>query len=174
VILSADYTSNWKFKDKEYRFDIFLSGNFLNIGDIRQVYAFVLSKDRKKVLVVYNKSDMWILPGGSVEKGEKPLDTLIREVKEETNREVDTNIVIPFFYQKTYMKNEEDNWKYWGTQVRYIVVVSKDNEFISDPDGDILKTEWIDLEDLDKYVKWGKTNKMINSELPKYIEKLNN
>ncbi len=165
-------SSIWNFKDKEYRFDIFLSDNFSDVGDIKQVYAFVLSKDKRKVLVVYNKAGMWILPGGGVEEDEKPLDTLIREVKEETNRGVHVNSVTPFFFQKTYIKDDNDLWKYSGTQVRYIVIVSEDNEFVSDPDGDILEAKWIDLKDFDKYVKWGKTNEMINKELPKYLRKI--
>jgi 8-oxo-dGTP pyrophosphatase MutT (NUDIX family) len=97
-------TSFWKHRDDEYRYDIFLVYDFSNLQDIKQVYAFVLSKDRKRMLVVYDRGGMHILPGGGVEKGENNMDTLVREVKEETNREVDINTATPFFYQKAYRR----------------------------------------------------------------------
>jgi 8-oxo-dGTP diphosphatase len=165
----------WNFKDKEYRFDVYMSGDFSNIGEVNQVYGFVISEDNKNLLVGYNKEGIWLPPGGGVEEGETLLNTLKREVKEESNRDVDINTVTPFFYQKCFVKDEKGRWEYMQTQVRYIVKVSNDLEFEHDPDdGDIIKVKWIPIEDVDKYLDWKGVIEKVKEELPKYIDKLNN
>ncbi len=47
--------------------------------------AFVVNKDRTKMLVVYhNTYDAWIFPGGHADREENLLSVAIREVEEET------------------------------------------------------------------------------------------
>lgn len=166
--MAPNHTNFWKWQDKEYRFDIYLSEDFTNLKNIKQVYVLVLSKDRTQVLVVYHRSGMWILPGGGVEDSEPLLDTLIREVKEETNRDVNLATVHPLFYQEVYKKNDSGNWEFSRTEVRYSVLVENDNQFISDPDhGDIIEAKWIDISELEKYLDWGKTAEIIMHLLKK-------
>lgn len=163
------YHSNyWKWKDKEYRFDIYISDTFENLQNVKQVYVIVLSKDQKSVLVVHGKSGMWMLPGGGVEDGESMLDTLVREVKEETNRDIDISTAKPMFYQEACKKNDSGEWEFTRTEVRYSVVVENDNEFISDPDnGDVIEARWVKITDLEKYLDWGKTVDLIKDLLQK-------
>lgn len=164
----------WNFKDKEYRFDVYMSDDFSNIGEVKQVYGFAISEDKKEMLVVYSKNETWLLPGGGVEEGETLIDTLVREIKEETNRDVDVTTAIPFFYQKTYIKNQDGEWEYKQTQARYIVKVTNDLEFEHDPDhGDITEAKWIPIEDIDKYLDWKGVIEVIKEKLPKYIERIN-
>ncbi len=49
--------------------------------------AFIFHKD--KLLLIKRKSGSWAQVGGHVEKDEVPDDALIREIKEETNLDVD-------------------------------------------------------------------------------------
>ena len=171
--MNPDLTNYWNFKNKEYRFDIYMSDDFSDVKDIKQVYTIVLSKDKKNMLVVYNKGGIWILPGGGVEEGETLIDTLVREVKEETNRDIDMNTIRSFFYQKSYKKDSNGEWKYVQTQARYIAVASNDLEFEHDPDhGDIIEAKWIPIENVNEYLNWGTVGEMIKKELPKYIDKI--
>lgn len=60
---------------------------FLKFG--RRTRAIVEHDGRILVLKSWLGNDEWLLPGGGVRLGERPLDGLIREVKEETGLELD-------------------------------------------------------------------------------------
>ncbi len=47
------------------------------------VSSLVCIRSRKILIVQSNKSDHWTLPGGKREEGEGPMDTLMREIREE-------------------------------------------------------------------------------------------
>ena len=50
--------------------------------------CYVVDFKREELLMIYNKKlGLWLQPGGHIEGNEKPLDTAIREVKEETGIE---------------------------------------------------------------------------------------
>lgn len=173
-MIELHHTDFWNWKDKEYKFDVYLSEEFPPIERIRQVYTFVISKEKENVLLVYNKEGLWLLPGGTVEEGEGVLDTLVREVKEETNRDVDINSVQPFFFQEAFKKGENGKWESQGYQVRLLVFVDKDNEFESDPDnGYTIKAEWVPVKDIFKYLDWQNTTTMIGEHIQEYIGKMN-
>lgn len=169
--IKPNLTNYWTWKEQEYRFDIFKTDSFSDLVDVTQVYVVVVDREKKKVLLVYNKQGVWLLPGGKVEEGETLLQTLIREVKEETNRDVKLDTVTPLYYQLGYKKGEDGSWLVSpGVQVRYIVDVLNDLEFISDPDnGDIIKVEWVDIDKVNDTLKWGDTSLMIQEEVKKYI-----
>ena len=50
--------------------------------------VFVL-KDDKVLMLKQTRSKYWLLPGGHIEDGELPHEAIIREVKEETNLDVE-------------------------------------------------------------------------------------
>ena len=52
------------------------------------VYGAIL-KEGKLLVLHRKKPDVWELPGGRIEYGEHPIETAIREVKEETNLDVE-------------------------------------------------------------------------------------
>jgi 8-oxo-dGTP diphosphatase len=170
--MKPDFSNLWEYKEKEFRFDMFLSDNFSNLEDIEQVYACVVSKDMTKLLLVNNKMGLWLLPGGKIEQDESLLDTLVREVKEETNRDIDMESVRPFFYQKSFRKNDNGEWEYVRVEVRYACIVKNDTEFISDPDdGDITETKWVPINEIGEYLKWGNTIELIQRNLLKVLSK---
>jgi ADP-ribose pyrophosphatase YjhB (NUDIX family) len=52
--------------------------------------ASVLVVDNNKLLLLkQNKSKFWLLPGGHIDDGELPHEAVIREVKEETNLDIE-------------------------------------------------------------------------------------
>ena len=166
-----DHQSFWSEEDgTECRADIYLSGDFSDIGNVSQVYSFILNDNKTQLLIAKHRKGPYTLPGGHVEKGETLIQTLIREIKEETNKEIFEDEIIPFFYQKTFRKKLNSDWEKDEIQVRYITFVKNNDKFISDPDGDIVENEWINIEDLEKYLDWGKTTKMVLSEIKKYIK----
>jgi ADP-ribose pyrophosphatase YjhB (NUDIX family) len=50
--------------------------------------VFVL-KDEKVLMLKQTKSKYWLLPGGHIDDGELPHEAAIREVKEETNLDIE-------------------------------------------------------------------------------------
>lgn len=50
----------------------------------RRLAAYALALDAGRVLLAHRSSGNWTLPGGGVEPGEDPYDTVLRELTEET------------------------------------------------------------------------------------------
>lgn len=80
------------------------------------VFALILN-DKNEVLLGLNKltekkgkdyDNVWSMPGGTVEYGESAEDALRREIKEETNIEIDS---IELFSYNDYIKPDEG--KHW-------------------------------------------------------------
>lgn len=51
----------------------------------------IIINDKKEVLLVHHNKGHWDFPKGHVEEGETEVQTAIREVKEETNIDVEVN-----------------------------------------------------------------------------------
>jgi 8-oxo-dGTP diphosphatase len=67
-----------------------------NIG----VFAVIEQHDQILLVKKNYGNKAWILPGGSVEKGETLENALIREVKEETNQDITALRFIAVFYNQ--------------------------------------------------------------------------
>lgn len=152
--------------NQEYKFEVYDFTDFSELKDVKQVYAILFSKDRREVAIVKNRSGHWFLPGGGVENNESLTDTLIREVKEETNWDVVESSIKPLYYQVSYKKNGFGVWERKGSEVRYTVYLKKVNRFKFDPDnGDVVEVKWVSLSDIDEYLKWGQTSTFIIEKL---------
>lgn len=110
-----------------------------------QVYGLCFFKN-KLVIGFESSKREWVLIGGSIEPGETFEQTLIREVKEESNMRV---------------------IKYWPVgfqhilpldvcQLRYCCIVEPFGPFASDPDGDISEIKFIKPQNFTDYINWGK------------------
>ncbi|HHT9130284.1 MAG TPA: NUDIX hydrolase [Candidatus Brocadiaceae bacterium] len=126
------------------------SFNELPQKDIRQAYGIAFHG--KKILIVNNviKPGSYTPVGGSVEEGEHPDDTLVREIKEESNMKV-LNFK-PIGYQKVIDTSGKEKPYY---QLRYFCIVEPYGPFESDPAGKVTEVIECDPEDYKKYFDWG-------------------
>ncbi|MDP3956121.1 MAG: NUDIX domain-containing protein [bacterium] len=118
------------------------------LGDkVTQAYGVCFVGD--KIIVVYSiKGDeRWILPGGSIEKGETFEESLKREIQEESNMRVIS--YAPIGYQEVHFDGKVFN------QLRYVCIVEPYGDFVSDPDGSITEIKLIDPKDYKQYFDWG-------------------
>ncbi len=80
------------------------------------VWTKFKGKDYYLVFKSYSRPTRGIqLPGGRIERNENPVNTVIREVKEETG--IDTKIICPLGY--VFVENEKDN--YSNLQIFYLL-----------------------------------------------------
>jgi len=94
-----------------------------------------------KFVIVKNRG-RWEPVAGHMEVGESPEETLVREVKEESNMKVLEYFPIGYLYT-----HGEDIF-----QPRYFCIVEPYGPFISDPDGDVSEIKLIDADEILKYI----------------------
>lgn len=158
--MNKEFSTYWEINGKKLRYDVYKSSDFSGLINIKQVYGIIID-DENRIAIVRNKSGFWVLPGGGVEGGETQIDTLVREVKEETNCVIDMKSIKPLFFQKAY-RFLDNKWIFIEDEVRYVCKVLKKEEFVCDPDeGNIVEVKWIDIEDLTEFLQWGKTGELI-------------
>ena len=59
----------------------------------------IIINDRNEVLLIHHNAGHWDFPKGHMEEGETEVQTAIREVKEETNIDVEVNEEYRYFTQ---------------------------------------------------------------------------
>lgn len=122
----------------------------------RQVYG-VCIYDGKMIIGYGGKKDSWGLIGGTIENGETFLETLTREIQEESNMEVLS--AIPVGYQKV-TDTRDGSFVY---QLRYACTARPHGPFISDPAGSVTKIASIAPEEYKQYFNWGQIGERIIS-----------
>ncbi len=125
----------------------------LPVEQIGQHYGVCFYGDR--IVVGWDeKAGLWSLIGGTVEKGEDINETLVREVKEESNMRVIEHH--PIGFQK--LIKADGSFVY---QLRSFCIVEPIAEFEGDPAGNVTKIALIDPKDWDQYISWGSVGKRI-------------
>ena len=93
---------------------------------------------RGKVLLLYknykNKYEGWVLPKGTVEKGEEHDETALREVKEETGLDVSSAQGGYFFTYKRENPGEGDN--YFVDVYRFVMDVKEEDLHLQEEETD--------------------------------------
>ncbi len=79
--------------------------------NILKIATACLVNDAGKLLIVRKRgTQVFMLPGGKVESGEAPLDTLGRELKEELNLDIDTSELQSLGHFQARAANEPNYW----------------------------------------------------------------
>lgn len=111
--------------------------------------------DGDKVLVIQQVKGHWGFPKGHVEKGETEVETAMREIKEETNLDVEINE--NYRYVETYSP-EEDVKK----DVVFFVAKKIGGE-IKVQEEEVKATEWLSPEEATKRVTFESSKKIMNN-----------
>ena len=99
---------------------------------------------RGKLVIVYEKEKgAWSLPGGGTELGETVEQTIIREVKEETNMNVLKHQILGFL--DVYFSDGVHSYTFSYCDVEPF------GDFVSDVGGEVTEVKLIPPEDFEKY-----------------------
>ena len=111
--------------------------------EICELANLCLVYDEDKILVQNRTKEDWkgiVLPGGHVEKHESIVDSVIREIKEETNLDIKNPKLVGLKQFQT------------ADDVRYLVFLFKTNQFEgklqSSSEGEVM---WLKRSELDQY-----------------------
>jgi ADP-ribose pyrophosphatase YjhB (NUDIX family) len=129
------------------------------------VYA-IGNLDGKVPVVKYPKNIEYPfgLPGGHREDGETIEQSLIREVKEELNMEIQD--WLPIGYERVSLKGKARDYKY---ALYVYATLKKDGEFTEDVGGGVIGYDLIDISEVAPKVKKGeRMNYMIKTITPKF------
>lgn len=128
----------------------------------RQIVAALIFSADGKILMgrkdpakggVY--ADCWHIPGGGVDDGETQLDTLEREVFEETNLEIN-EAKIELIDDKGYgetektLKTGDKVWCKMNFFTYKVTLLTTANASKLQPSDDLVELKWFDVEDLPK------------------------
>jgi mutator protein MutT len=104
----------------------------------------------RKILLVKRSFEpgkgKWTIPGGLVELGETPEETVIREVMEECGLEVENPALIDVV--NNVMLDKKRKIKYHFIILDFLVEL-KGGRLV--PNEEILEAKWVPLEDVEKY-----------------------
>jgi len=129
--------------------------------DWQQVYV-IGNLDGKVPVVMYDsKGDN--LPGGKTEPGESLNETIQREIEEELNMKVVS--WEPLGYQK--LTRPWDNTPTY--QFRVYAKLEKIDDFSNDPGGSVIGHRIVELDNLNKFIKYGKVGDRLISLCEKYF-----
>jgi len=113
----------------------------------------IITNHKNDVLMIYVQGDTdphpyWSLPGGRVEKGETASSALLREVKEETGLDLLSTGEIAYQTKMQF----DDRTTY---AIVYHIGANKWSGTVSpdDPEGEILKADWIPVKQAIQYLK---------------------
>lgn len=144
-------------KDKEQflnfidTFDDVLTRN--NILGHFSASAFVVNKERNKMVVVYhNIFDGWIYPGGHADGENNLLGVAIREVQEETGLTVKTLDDSIFSIQSAPIKGHIKKGKYVSSHIHFDVVYlleADENDILTFREDESKGVKWIPFEEAD-------------------------
>jgi ADP-ribose pyrophosphatase YjhB (NUDIX family) len=135
-----------------YLFEYTQTDSFAHLPQDECAQVYGISFYKNKIIIVNNitKPGSYTPVGGSVEKGERPEDALVREIQEESNMNV--LHFRPIGYQRVTDQSGVLKPYY---QLRYFCIVEPCGPFVSDPAGKVTEVLEIDLKEYKKYFDWG-------------------
>jgi len=132
-----------KYGETTYEFS-WIEGGEPSTELVSQVSGYIFN-DKKEMLIVKNKN--WTIPGGHPEEGESYIETLKREVLEESNVSI-RNVTYLGQVKVTNMDNGEVKY-----QLRYTAETDVVNDF-EQKEFEVSERMFIDPTDLTTYIPW--------------------
>ena len=125
----------------KYLFEYYEADSFEDLleYEITQCCAVAFHGDKFIVVNNINHPGSYTLVGGTNEEGERPEETLIREIKEESNMKVLS--FKPIGYQRVTDLSGKLKPHY---QLRYFAIVEPYGPFVADPAGDVTEIVYVD------------------------------
>ena len=141
------YKSVVKWKGEPCDVEHYVASDFSHIPNelIEKVHG-VCFRNGKMLIVYHDGWGIWGIPGGTREENEEVLNTLKREIQEESACSLVS--AHPFAYQEV---KHADGTSYYA--LFYHCEVELEDVFKEDIAGTITKQEWIDPEDYHKYIE---------------------
>lgn len=113
-----------------------------------------------KVLILQQAAGHWGFPKGHVEKGETEVETAIREIKEETNLDVEIND--NYRYTEKYSPTE-------GVEKEVIYFIAKKiGGEIKPQEEEVQKIEWLDFEEALERLTYDNSRKLLKRAFKDY------
>lgn len=128
---------------------------------------FRRSKKGIEVALIKVKGDRWALPKGLIDKGEDPVETALREVKEETGLEgelIDKLGDIEYWYF-----SKEEQMKYHKFVHFYLIEYNGGS--IEDHDWEVEEVRWFPIEKAFKALSYNSEKEIMKKAL-KFLKKL--
>lgn len=124
--------------------------------EVRQIYMWLTTED-KKVAVVSKDKENWQFPGGKPKLDENRLETMRRELLEETGLRMSKLKTTPMFFGYYFIQKEGEEF----LQLRYLLLADlnskkldlKPQENPIDPDP-IIEAKFIELSKLPEVIPW--------------------
>lgn len=117
------------------------------------VFFWPYNPKTKEIFITHHKkSGLWLAPGGHMEPGELPVDTAIREAKEELGCLVDSLDPLPFMISKTPVNMPgyacRTHYEIW-----YVlhVLPTDGKSFTVDPQ-EFFDTKWVSMQEANKFL----------------------
>lgn len=139
--------------------------------NITQSYGLCLNQSGDVIIVRSPKfnNNKWLLPGGTLEKGETPEETLHREVMEEADIKIKDLFLIGG--QRCYYLDKPKEKT--NSQLRFACLVSDLLPQTIDPDnGFMVERRFVKLEELNSFIKWGSVGEHLAKRAKDWFENL--
>jgi 8-oxo-dGTP pyrophosphatase MutT (NUDIX family) len=122
----------------------------------KSVGAIVLNQNNQTLLVFQEKNRYWEFPKGKVEKGEREIDTLKREIYEETG-------IKRFRMFKNFRKTVHYDFQHEGRLIRrevvYFLIKTRDRVIISDEHSEFM---WLPIKRAQQRLKHSNQVRLLN------------
>lgn len=109
-------------------------------------YFIILDLEKEKIMLVdHIKAELWLPPGGHVEKDEDPKNTVEREIQEELNMSADFVSTDPFFITQAVTVGKTAG--HTDVSLWYVLKADSEKEITYDP-GEFNRYKWFDYEEI--------------------------
>ena len=114
--------------------------------------ACILNKEKNKILFIHHKKlNKWLFVGGHIEENENPEEAVLREVKEETNLDIELigqryprqeDFIKPFALQKNIVKENHIHMDI------FYVAIDKETSKLKEKEDEVLGSRWFSKEQI--------------------------